>query len=191
MTYRDVQGYFDWEPFYASAVAEAPNDCFMVEVGAWLGRSVIFLAEQVAASRKNIRIFAVDTWRGSPEHDTPDQVLIQQRHYGHIWHTFVNNVRGCNVQHVITPMLLPSLDAVKFFEDGSAFMVYIDAHHAYESVKADITAWRPKVMKGGLFAGHDYGWGGPGLVKRAVDESFAPGTFRLTGACNNTWVVRV
>ena len=190
MNYHDVPGYFDFEGFYSEVATAAPPGSVLVEVGAWLGRSVIYLAEHVAAlGKKDIRIFAVDTWRGSIEHCPEDQALIQ-KHYGHIWHQFVNNVRACGVSHLITPMCLPSLEAVKYFEDARAFMVYIDAKHAYEPVKADIAAWRPKVQPGGYFAGHDYGWGGPGLVKRAVDESFPQGV-RLTGACANTWVARV
>lgn len=187
MKYNDVPGYFDFEGFYSEVVAAAPCGSTLVEVGCWLGRSVIYLAEQVRASGKDIRIFAIDTWRGSPEHDTPDQVLIQQKPYGHIWHQFVGNVRACGVQHIIIPMCLPSLDAARYFEDGSVFAVYIDAQHAYEPVKSDIAAWRPKVQAGGIFAGHDYGWGGPGLVQRAVDEAFPK--IRLTGAGNTTWVV--
>jgi hypothetical protein len=54
--------------------------------------------------------------------------------------------------------------------------VFVDADHFYDSVKADLEAWWPKVRVGGVMAGHDYngqgdrrkGWG----VKRAVDEFF-------------------
>lgn len=189
MNYRDVPGYFDFEAFYAEVVTAAPDASTLVEVGCWLGRSVIFLAEQVRASKKDIRIFAVDTWRGSPEHDKPDQMLIEQKHHGYIWHQFVNNIHASGVSDLITPMCLPSVEAAKYFEDGSVLMVYLDARHTYEFIKADIGAWRPKVKAGGTLAGHDCGWGGPGLVKRAVDESFSK--VRLTGMYNSTWAVNL
>lgn len=51
---------------------------------------------------------------------------------------------------------LPSLEAVKHFDDDSLDAVFIDANHAYEYVKADIEAWAPKVRRGGMVAGHDY-----------------------------------
>jgi hypothetical protein len=45
--------------------------------------------------------------------------------------------------------------------------VFIDASHDYESVKADVKAWLPKVKKGGYLAGHDWHHE---PVKRAVIE---------------------
>jgi Methyltransferase domain len=74
-----------------------------------------------------------------------------------------------------------SLDATQFFDDGSLDFVYLDANHEYESVLKDMEAWYPKVKKGGILAGDDYGAMpeqqidfGNGIhyfgVKRAVDE---------------------
>ena len=40
--------------------------------------------------------------------------------------------------------------------DGSLDFVYIDARHDYCSVKEDVELWWPKLMDGGLLAGHDY-----------------------------------
>jgi hypothetical protein len=42
------------------------------------------------------------------------------------------------------------------FEDNSVDFVYLDADHTYESVKAEIKAWWPKVKIGGILSGHDY-----------------------------------
>lgn len=47
--------------------------------------------------------------------------------------------------------------------------VYIDGCHLYESVAADLAAWRGLVSPDGIIAGHDYDPGHPGVV-RAVDE---------------------
>jgi predicted O-methyltransferase YrrM len=50
-----------------------------------------------------------------------------------------------------------SAAAANNFVDGSLEFVFIDANHEYEPIKADIKAWLPKVRKGGVLAGHDYG----------------------------------
>lgn len=40
--------------------------------------------------------------------------------------------------------------------DESLGFLFIDAAHDYESVKADLHAWVPKVKQGGIVAMHDY-----------------------------------
>jgi hypothetical protein len=42
------------------------------------------------------------------------------------------------------------------FANGSLDWIYIDAHHGYHEVIADLHAWYPKVKVGGVIAGHDY-----------------------------------
>lgn len=51
-------------------------------------------------------------------------------------------------------------------------LLFVDASHAYESVRKDIAAWLPLVKDGGVVWFHDYGMecGMWQNVKRAVDE---------------------
>ncbi len=76
-----------------------------------------------------------------------------------------------------------SVEAAKLFLPRSVEMVFIDADHSYESVKADIEAWKNVPSK--MFCGHDYdtGWKG---VKEAVDEVF-PSVERI----DSIWIVRL
>lgn len=62
-----------------------------------------------------------------------------------------------------------SPQAAGLFPDGSLDVVYIDADHTYDAVKADIRAWHPKVRDGGWICGHDYGWPWLGVIT-AVGE---------------------
>ncbi|WP_197231395.1 class I SAM-dependent methyltransferase [Novipirellula artificiosorum] len=54
------------------------------------------------------------------------------------------------------PVRLPSTKATRCFEDGELDFVFIDGDHSYQSVKADLTAWHPKLRPGGILLGHDY-----------------------------------
>lgn len=63
-----------------------------------------------------------------------------------------------------------SYNAVSSFADSSLDMVYIDASHIYESVKADLNDYLPKLKPAGLMCGHDYFTYSNFGVMRAVDE---------------------
>lgn len=49
-----------------------------------------------------------------------------------------------------------SIEAAVDFKDNSLDVVYIDGEHDYENIKKDIRAWKNKIKKGGLLAGHDW-----------------------------------
>lgn len=49
-----------------------------------------------------------------------------------------------------------SKNASETFKDNTFDFIYIDADHAYESVKEDLELWWPKLKNGGLFCGDDY-----------------------------------
>lgn len=136
----------------------------LVEVGCWKGRSTAFLLVEASNKSQRIEVYAVDTWQGSPEHAGHASILADT-----LYEEFLENVRPVGRQ--LVSLRIPSPKAADFFENGSLDGVFIDAAHDYQSVLADIVAWRPKVRAGGILAGHDYRCGWPG-VDRAVDEVF-------------------
>ena len=60
-SYKDIPGWFNWENLYDEIVAELDNGSRIVEVGSWMGQSVIYLAQQVAISKKDIKITIIDS----------------------------------------------------------------------------------------------------------------------------------
>jgi hypothetical protein len=59
------ENWFGYEELYNRFVSEAKEDCKIVEVGCWKGKSTSYLAVEAINSGKNIQIYAVDTWNGS------------------------------------------------------------------------------------------------------------------------------
>jgi len=59
-------------------------------------------------------------------------------------------------------------NASRPIDDNSIDIVYVDAGHDYDNVKADIKNWMPKLKPGGWMTGDDYEWPG---VQKAVNET--------------------
>ncbi len=80
-----------------------------------------------------------------------------------------------------------SLEAAPDFIRNCA-VVFIDASHDYDSVKADIKAWLPKVRPGGLLAGHDRNE--PGVHAALLDLQLLLNT-AVQYAPGSIWYVRI
>jgi tetratricopeptide (TPR) repeat protein len=173
----DIPGWFDFADVYRAAVGRAPAvGARFVEVGSWLGKSTVYLARQIAASGKGISLTAVDTFRGSPGEEQQQKVVAA--HGGSVRGAFEANLRRYGVLGRVAVLEAPSVAAAASFPDGTLDFVFIDADHAYESARADLLAWLPKVRPGGVLAGHDIDSEG---VARAVREVLPPTGVRPVG----------
>jgi hypothetical protein len=175
------EDWFTFPNLYSRFVNELPSGSKIVEVGSWKGRSIAYLGVEIINSGKDIKVDAVDTWSAIPSesyHETDVYVKTNR-----LFTLFMSNIEP--VSSVVTPVRKTSLDAALLYADESVDVVFIDACHEYECVKADIAAWLPKVKSGGYLAGHDYPWSAGDAVKRAVDESISP--IEVTEGC---WVYR-
>jgi predicted O-methyltransferase YrrM len=78
----------------------------------------------------------------------------------------------------------------KEFDDRSLDLVFVDADHSEEWVLRDLSAWLPKVRRGGIIAGHDYGSRHHPGVKLAVDRTFARHPHPVRLEANKVWWTR-
>lgn len=197
-----IEGWFDFKELYDEMVVRFVSDdgARFAEVGCWAGASTGYLARRMKQHAVpfslrqereplNVHLFAVDTWLGS--YDQPDLVRMVKERGGSMYPTFMRNMSLLGVLDVVRAIQGPSVWASQLFPDGYFDFVFIDACHAYDSVKADILAWLPKVRKGGILAGHDYRCETHPDVTRAVNELLRNADsrrFRETGSC---WVWEV
>ncbi len=132
----------------------------IVEIGSYKGRSTVALAGNTHGL-----VVAVDDFYG------PREIELAGR--DSIYDQYLKNTAGlanlhtirCNHHDLPDPGFAPD-------------MVFIDGGHEYENVAADVLYWLPRMAKGGLLSGHDYGWADG--VTKAVEElvpgfSVAPG----------------
>lgn len=148
-----VDGWMAYEELEYLARA-ASKSGVIVEVGSWKGRSTCALAANAVGW-----VTAVDTWLGSEEQGVSCDGIMEE--------FLANTGRYSNVELC----RLESLQAAeKFKREGRMFdLIFLDARHDYDSIYADIVAWRPLLRENGILCGHDYHFAWPGVI-RAVDR---------------------
>jgi cephalosporin hydroxylase len=191
---RTPFGFFDYDDLYKQFVNSAKNGDMIVEIGSWVGKSTVYMAELVRFARsrgKEINFVNIDPF-------IADCIITAD---GYRWvesspgtkHSakteFFKNIEP--LKDYVRTIEGFSVPVAQEFADGSVFAVWVDGHHSYESVLADMEAWYPKVRQGGVLAGHDYVIAGahPGFeVARAVEtfvHKYALGVYRE----HKSWVI--
>jgi hypothetical protein len=150
----------------------------IIEVGVWKGLSCITMANILKElGFKNSTIYAVDTWLGAPEFWEKDRMEAMNFVNGWptIFYTFTRNVKYYGHEDTIVPFPISSIQAAEVFKNRSivADIIYIDAAHEYNAVKADITAYWSILSIGGTMIGDDHSSTWHGVIE-AVDEIFGP-----------------
>jgi Methyltransferase domain len=182
--YQNVYGWFTYIDLYKHAIDRFPSGSHFVEIGIWEGRSAAFMGVEILNSGKKIRYDAIDHFEGSKEHKE-DPMWVPR--LSSLYDVCVANLQP--ISHVVNIIKSDSIVASQNYQDQSLDFVFIDGGHSYESIKADITAWLPKVKKGGILAGHDYpDWAG---VVKAVHEFFGENTRVSDPWGNGCWIINI
>lgn len=149
---------------YDMILDELPNDrpTVWVEVGVLYGQSLAYLGVEVLNRGLPVTIHAVDNFAGWPGVAQGDELR----------EAFFRNIKPVRTRMPLAIHPVPSIEAAALFPDASCDVVWIDADHSYEAVKADIAAWLPKVKVGGYLGGDDWAFRG---VRAAVSETFPQG----------------
>lgn len=146
--YQDLPGWFDFSEIYDEAIKTAGNGDTLVETGTWEGKSACYMAVEAHNSRKDLKLFTVDN-----EADLVKVERIEKRLKKYKNLTFLN---------------MDSIEASRKFADGSVNMVFLDSDHHGDFVYDEMAAWLPKLKRGGMFCGHDFHSGFPGLVSSVL-----------------------
>jgi predicted O-methyltransferase YrrM len=163
-TWQDVPGWFDFQDIYSEAVASASPAAHFVELGVAFGKSTIYMATEIARSGKAITFDAVDSWDTKHLAKRPHDLQEVERRHGGMRQAFEWFASECGVEKFINQVPQDMVEAAKNYRPQSLDFIFLDACHIEESTKGAINAWLPKVVPGGVFAGHDFTPAWPGVV---------------------------
>lgn len=146
-----VQGFL--HPAELEKLMELATGRAVLEVGAFMGLSAWGMAQTANC------VQSVDTFRANSAGQTQMEELQTLEAYK------AATARFPNVSYYVGTSEQAAVDV-----HGEWDMIFLDAMHDYENVKADIARWYPRVKTGGIFAAHDYAHGDFPGVKQAWDE---------------------
>ena len=174
--YLNTRNFFVYKDFY-KIIAQNQNIHKVAEIGSWKGHSISFLVNHmIKAGKEDFEVYAVDIWEQA-EWPSADEEF-RNFELKHIYDIYNINLEKYGTRKNIKDIKMASFAAADKFDDGYFDFVYLDGDHRKEGVTKDIMAWKSKVKKGGILAGHDYYDRGNNLVKSVVDnfvnEGFLP-----------------
>lgn len=181
---------FNYSEFYKSIVTDNPNFKKFIEIGVYKGHSITYLGN-LLINRKGAELHAVDLWDDTYIWDdnftklTGDYKKYKQKIKPYLFDIYKKHLKFKNLDNFIQSHKGFSDKMASKFSDNYFDFIFIDADHTYEQVIKDIKAWLPKLKKGGIIAGHDYGNKDTG-VKRAVDSIFP-----VTSHYKNVWYIKL
>ena len=162
-----TQGWFDFRDFYDFIFRQFNKGVF-VEIGAWKGQSVLYMAQRIKESGKNIKLYGIDAFEGTPD----DYVILadDDLRTGNLYNAYLQTIAP--VKDIITTIVGSSHEVHDRFADDSIDFLFIDGDHRYVGISKDIDLWYPKVKNRGIISGYDYEKSAFCGVKDAVDERF-------------------
>lgn len=162
------------------ALGELPGPHILVEVGSYCGRATVVLGGVAAAAVPPATVVAIDPHDarlGTRDRNVPGLPDSLDR--------LRRNLASAGVQEVVEVVRAEALDVGW---DRAISLLLIDHLHDFASVAADLAAFQPWVVDGGLVAFHDYGDDFPG-VTALVDLLVRSGAYRPAGRAESLVVL--
>lgn len=176
---RRLEGYLSTPKvrlLYDAAAALAGGGA-LAEIGSWKGKSTVALALGARRAGHRQPLYAIDHHAGIAE-DTGSGTRTPQ---GSTWPAFLSTIRGAAVEDRVHPLRMDSLAGARWLTERSIplELLFVDGAHDEESVVADLEAFFPLVLPGGLIALDDAKPDGacPGVYRayrRVIEEDVQP-----------------
>ena len=146
------------------------NPKYILEMGSWTGAgSTLFMLDRAP----NAHMVCIDHWSKNFEDYVQKNFEMKQvEKIGGIisvlWETFLVNT--WEHRHHMTPIKAKTIEGLQIIKDLNIpfDLIYIDAHHDYESVLHDITISHT-LWPDAIIVGDDYNWP-QNEISRAVNE---------------------
>ncbi len=155
--------------FLQEVAKHLPPNSVCAELGVYRGEFAISILNTI----KPKVLHLIDPWKlGNDKNGVGGYGFIEHTAFAtNNDHKYVKNLFASEIKSgQVVLHKKYSYDALGSFPDNYFDFIYIDACHLYDSVKADLHDYLPKLKKTGLMCGHDYVNVNNFGVIQAVDE---------------------
>ena len=141
-------GWRQWDTYLKKFVDKEIN---CLEIGSYKGDATEKMLVHLSTNPKS-RVYAVDTWAGSPEYPNMDFSLIEKEFDERMKKTGKDN-------QLIKMKMLSSKALMKLIQDKIMFdFIFIDASHEAKDVMSDTVLSWEILKEGGIIIFDDYQW---------------------------------
>lgn len=153
-----------------------------LEIGTFYGANLLSVS-QTYGKHNDTKLYCIDPWEDYD--DYPEYKNKQSS----IYETFLNNIENSDAKNKIVVTRGYSNNEIPKFQDDFFDIIYIDGNHEPEYVLEDAVLSFRKLKKNGIMIFDDYGWGGPDLTQKGIDN-FLSGYYKRIErlGMNNTQV---
>lgn len=150
----------------------APGSDVIVEVGSFLGRSVVVMAK----ANPTAIFYCVDTWLGSPEIQLDKDTTVKNGRPNY-YERFLTNMIGAGIADRVFPICQTSTSAAVLLKRWGvvADMLYIDGGHNYSECYSDLIHYSYLLSDSGVIVGDDFDMGFYGVVGAAQRFAYESG----------------
>jgi len=200
--YQEIYGFFDFEKVYDIILDSLKTDDIFVEVGSAWGKSALYMMEKLYYTNKKIKFYCVDIFTQEEDIDNIQFPFGKGKEYRArfknqtLYYDFIYNINNSFAKE-FKPIPLKTYSdlAANIFENESCKAVFIDAAHDFDSVSRDLEAWWPKIMNGGILAGHDFygkenGFSDENGVAKAVNQFIKKYNLNIENIFHTTFLIR-
>ena len=141
-------GWKSWDKYLSTFIDRENN---ILELGSYKGDATEWFLNNLCTNKKS-RVYAVDTWEGSPEYKNTNFKIIEK--------TFNNKMKKINKLSQLEKLKMTTENGlVKLLNENINFdIIFIDASHIAKDVLSDaILSWKI-LKKNGVLIFDDYKW---------------------------------
>jgi predicted O-methyltransferase YrrM len=148
----------------------------IVEIGSYLGASALAFSAGFLRSKKNGKIFCIDTWQNDAMSEGQIDTFNEFSRNTNLFSSYIVMLRGWSTDSHILNELSKRITKID--------LLFIDGDHSYEGVYSDWQSYYPLLDSNSFIVMHDYGWAEG--VQRVIKEDIRP-SIVAEGQLPNLW----